>query len=113
MQIVEAVVDNFGIPMHELQGRSRRRHITQARFVAWWLLRKWTILSMEAVGLLVGRRDHTSVVYGLSTANESLRNTPALRRMVGEIERKLLEQNVNTEPVSVGSEEKEGESDGE
>ena len=48
-----------------IRGRSRMKHIVAARHCAAVRLRYELDLSLKAVGLLLGRRDHSTVIHAL------------------------------------------------
>jgi chromosomal replication initiation ATPase DnaA len=55
----------FAVPLGELLGPSRARHIVRARWAAMAVLRLRTDMSLQAIASAVGRADHSTVVSGL------------------------------------------------
>ncbi len=69
--ILEAVALIFGLSVEQLRGRSREREAIYARQAAMLLLRDYApILSAAAIGRLLGKRDHTTVLYGVTAARK-------------------------------------------
>lgn len=65
-KIMEAVCRNFKVSVGELCGPKRKTHLVRARQVLMYLLRHDLNLPLEAVGALVGGRDHSTVIYSIS-----------------------------------------------
>jgi len=61
--VLSVVADFMDIELTELQGSSRRREVSQARQVAMYLMRQHTSLSLPKIGLALGGKDHTTVMY--------------------------------------------------
>ncbi len=61
--VLSVVADFMDIELAELQGTSRRREVSQARHVAMYLMRQHTSLSLPKIGLALGGKDHTTVMY--------------------------------------------------
>jgi len=64
--VLEAVTRCTGIPLADLAGRARTRDITYARHLAMYLLREDARKSVAEVGRLLGHRDHSTVLSGIS-----------------------------------------------
>ena len=82
---VETVAAAFGVAASELRGRSRQRHLVEARQVAMYVLREATGLSLPAIGRALGGRDHTTVMHALERVRERLHHSPTLRERVGQV----------------------------
>jgi chromosomal replication initiator protein len=61
--VLTVVADFMDVDLTELQGNSRRREVSQARQVAMYLMRQHTSLSLPKIGLALGGKDHTTVMY--------------------------------------------------
>lgn len=64
-KIIEAVCRNFKVSASELCGPKRKAGLVRARQVLMYLLRQELNLPLEAVGTLVGGRDHSTVLYSI------------------------------------------------
>lgn len=94
-EIVAACSAEFGIGVHDLLGRRRKRLFCRARFAAFWLLERYGAsgrrLSLPQIGNRVGGRDHTTVLYALRQVegffqrNEEADFVSALRRIVNRL----------------------------
>jgi len=90
--VVETVAASFGIPTERLLGRDRSRQIALPRQVAMYLLREDANLSLPQIGLVLGGRDHTTVMYGCGKIADLLERDHRLRRKVLEIRERLYGQ---------------------
>jgi chromosomal replication initiator protein len=78
-KLLELVAALFGLTRDDLVGRSRRRHVVEARQAAAWVLRRaYPALSLEAIGEILGDRDHTTIIYSLAQVEERMRADPGL-----------------------------------
>ena len=87
--VIDAVLDYFGVGKKELAGKSRTREIVVPRQVAMYLLRAETDASLIEIGGELGGRDHTTVLHGIRQVEKSLALDAALRAPVHAI-RELL-----------------------
>lgn len=72
----------FDVPRAALAGPSRAQHIVAARQAVMLALRKRTRLSLAEIGRLLGGRDHTTVLYGISAAERRCRTDAGYRQAV-------------------------------
>jgi chromosomal replication initiation ATPase DnaA len=61
--VQETVAAHYRIPLDQLQGTRRDRHIVLPRQVAMFLVRELTSLSLPAIGRAFGGKDHTTVLH--------------------------------------------------
>jgi chromosomal replication initiator protein len=62
--IVRAVAQTFGVSTDSLTGKRRDKEIVLPRHVAMYLIRETTGASLSEVGMILGGRDHTTVLHG-------------------------------------------------
>ncbi len=87
--IAKLVSKYFLIPISELQGPSRRRHIVRARGVAMYLAWNWTDKSLEAIGRYYGKRDHTTVLHACRKTEALCSSDKAIRQSVHQLKANL------------------------
>lgn len=75
--ILRAVAIETGFALSELKGSSRKKDVTAARFRAFWRLRQagW---STNEIGLVLGGRDHSTVIAGLRRFESIMAADPVL-----------------------------------
>ncbi len=89
-RIVQAVADRFGLRPADLASKRRHAEIVQARGLALLLGRRLTGHSLDALGGMVGGRDHTTVLHALRTTEARVAADPELLRAVNELTRAVL-----------------------
>ena len=83
--LLKAVSSYFNIPLAALAGKSRAKPIAEARHVAMYLLREDGDLALKQVGLLLGHRDHSTVIHGVQKIAKVLLSDPRLNLHLAEI----------------------------
>lgn len=89
--IIETVAKHFNVSLEQLNGKARDKAIVLPRQVAMYLVREETNSSLEHIGRLLGRRDHTTVMHGCEKISEELQRDHQLRNDVVQIRSKLYE----------------------
>ena len=72
-QILRQVAKEFDVPVNELRGSNKARHIAWPRQVAYLRLRDETNLSYPVIGRVMGNRDHTTIIYGIRAVTKRLK----------------------------------------
>ena len=85
--LLAAVSACHGVPVQALAGKSRARPIAEARHIAMYLLREDAGLALKQVGLLLGHRDHSTVIHGVQKITKVLLSDPSLGAQLAEIRR--------------------------
>ena len=84
--ITQAVVNCWGVSWKAITGPSRQQSLSTARRVCGYLLRTRTVMSLEEIGKLCGKRDHSTVIYWVGKTKRERAENPALAAMVRSIE---------------------------
>ncbi|TAK11771.1 MAG: chromosomal replication initiator protein DnaA [Anaerolineae bacterium] len=84
-RVVEAVAQVFGVTVAELRERNRARQVALPRQVAMYLLREEAQISLPQIGLVLGGRDHTTVMYGCDKVADMIEQDDRLRRQVVDV----------------------------
>jgi len=82
----------FGLPIEEITGPSRGRHLVMARQIAMYLCRELTDLSLPKIGAQFGNRDHTTVMYADRKINQLLAERRAVFNQVSELTNRIKMQ---------------------
>jgi len=88
-RILQAVALRYGVRANEITGAGRQRQVSRARQAALLLGRRLTGHSLDALGGMVGGRDHATVLYSIRQAEERLVDEPAFAREVDELTREV------------------------
>jgi chromosomal replication initiator protein len=87
--IIEIVVDHFGIKLTDLQSKRRQKSIAHPRQVCMYLARAHTRYSLEEIGGYFGGRDHTTVMHAQRTVTSKRANDADLDRVLASLEQRL------------------------
>ena len=83
--ILKAVSAYFNLSLAQLSGKSRAKPIAEARHVAMFLLREDCELALKQIGLLLGHRDHSTVIHGVQKVTNALSSDPRLAEQLSDI----------------------------
>jgi chromosomal replication initiator protein len=89
-RIVQAVADRYGLRPGDLSGKRRHREVARARQIALLLGRRLTGHSLDALGGMIGGRDHSTVLYSIRQAEGRLAKDQALARELNELTQEVL-----------------------
>ncbi|HOJ54262.1 MAG TPA: chromosomal replication initiator protein DnaA [Phycisphaerae bacterium] len=92
--IVQAVVERFGVRSADLLGKRRNRSVAFPRQVCMYLARELTTLSLEEIGGYFGGRDHTTVLHAIRTIQNQRNQDPELELMLRGLIGALRKQSV-------------------
>ena len=87
--IQETVCNYFHIEQAAVQTNSRKKEIVNARQVTMYLANKYTDKSLSAIGKIVGKRDHATVLHSCKTVKDQLETNKTFRSSIEEIEQML------------------------
>lgn len=87
--ISKVVCDYFNLPVNQLQTKTRKREIVQARQLAMYFSKNLTKASLASIGSQIGNKDHATVLHACKTVNNLIDTDKNFRHFVDEIERKL------------------------
>ncbi|MCJ7659516.1 MAG: chromosomal replication initiator protein DnaA [Anaerolineales bacterium] len=88
-EIIRQVAESFDVPLDNMLGRDRSRHIAFPRQIAMYLLREEAKISLPQIGKSLGGRDHTTVMYGCEKIADLLERDDCVRRRVIAIKEQL------------------------
>ncbi|MCX6256473.1 MAG: chromosomal replication initiator protein DnaA [Bacteroidia bacterium] len=87
--IQKIVCDFFNLSLEQLQSKTRKREIVQARQIAMYFSKNYTKSSLATIGTQIGVKDHATVLHACRTVNNLLETDRQFRQDVEEIEKKL------------------------
>lgn len=87
--IEEMVCNHFNIKVGLIHTASRKREIVQARQVAMYLSKHYTDMSLSQIGVLIGRKNHATVLHACKTVKNQLEVDRNFRTEIQELEMKL------------------------
>ena len=89
VSIQEVVCKYYNLEVKDIQTKSRRRDVVQARQIAMYLARKYTRHSLTAIGEMIGNRDHATVLHACKTVGNLLDIDKTMRQSLDTIENSL------------------------
>lgn len=84
-KVISVVSRHFKIPKEDLCGSRRKAHFVKARQVLMFLLRKDLGMGLDAIGDLLGGKDHSTVIYGIDKIQGLLDKNQAVRDEISRI----------------------------
>jgi chromosomal replication initiator protein len=87
--IQKVVCNYFNIGVEQLQSKTRKREIVQARQVAMFFSKSLTKSSLATIGSQIGGKDHATVLHACKTVNNLIETDKRFRVQIDEIEKKL------------------------
>ena len=87
--IVEIVAGHYAVSLSAMQGKSRTKDIVRPRQVAMYLIRNETSATLVEIGQVLGGRDHTTIMSGITKIESDLATDSGLRSQLMSI-RELL-----------------------
>ena len=90
-KIISEVAKYYGLDVSMLKGKMKKKNIAEARAVAIYLCRLLTQESLERIGLEIGGRDHSTVIYNYDKIKDELQTNIRLQEEIRIIKDKLNE----------------------
>ncbi|MDX9773194.1 MAG: chromosomal replication initiator protein DnaA [Bacteroidales bacterium] len=87
--IQKVVCEYYKIPVDQMQGKTRKREIVQARQVSMYFSKSLTKASLASIGSSIGGKDHATVLHACKTVNNLIDTDRHFRNQIIEIEKKL------------------------
>ncbi len=87
--IQKVVCNYYNIGLEQLQSKTRKREIVQARQVAMFFSKSMTKSSLATIGSQIGGKDHATVLHACKTVNNLVETDKRFRIQVDEIGKKL------------------------
>ena len=91
--ILNLVIGTFGIDMKSINSKSRKREIVLARQAAMHLCKKFTTQSVSRIGMVVGGRDHATVLHALKNVEDLLVTDNDFKKKYETVEAELSSNN--------------------
>ncbi|HWO93539.1 MAG TPA: chromosomal replication initiator protein DnaA [Dehalococcoidia bacterium] len=92
-EFIDAVALYYRVSSDDLRGQGRQKHLALARHVAMYLMREYGKLPLSEIGRHLGKRDHTTVLHGVSKVSASVVRDASLRRDILAIRESLSRRN--------------------
>ena len=90
--VIEAVIEVTGIGFDQIRRKSRLREFVTARSLICHYLRKYTKLTLQQIGDLIGGRNHATVINSLSMHEDLFQVDSEFRKLSTSVEEILIKQ---------------------
>ncbi|MFV0521322.1 MAG: chromosomal replication initiator protein DnaA [Mangrovibacterium sp.] len=87
--ISKVVCDNLNLEIEDIQSKTRKREIVQARQLAMYFSKEMTKQSLSAIGAQIGKKDHATVLHACKTVKNLIETDKSFRTTFQKIEQKL------------------------
>lgn len=87
--IIQVVADHFGITTSDISSQRRSNEIAYPRQIAMYLCRYMTDVPYETIGSYMGKRDHSTVKYGVDKISKELKSDTSLANTIDVIMKKI------------------------
>ncbi len=87
--IIQTVADHFGITTADISSQRRSNEIAYPRQIAMYLCRFMTDVPYETIGSYMGKRDHSTVKYGVDKISKDIKTDASLANTIEVIKKKI------------------------
>ena len=87
--ITDVVCENLSTTPQDINGKSRKKEIVQARQIVMFLAQKLTHMPASRIGRLIGGRDHSTVLHSCKKIEKEIKKNHDLAQLVATIEKEI------------------------
>ena len=87
--IVEVVAEHYQISMDQMTGKNRSNAIAKPRQIAMYLCKQMTDYPLDAIGALLGGRDHSTIINGATKIADEIAKDTVLQAQIDTITKKI------------------------
>ncbi|MFP4471037.1 MAG: chromosomal replication initiator protein DnaA [Bacteroidales bacterium] len=87
--IQKVVSEYFGLTIDQMNSKTRKRNIVQARQLAMYFAKEHTKASLTAIGLQCGNKDHATVLHACKTVKNLIDTDKVFRGYVDDLDKKI------------------------
>ena len=91
--IINTVAEHFNLSVQDIKGSKRNSEIVQPRQIVMYLCRNMTNMSFNSIGDVLGKRDHSTVMYGINKVEDDIKQFEDTRRTIDILKKKINPQN--------------------
>jgi len=87
--IIEVVAEHFSVDAEDITSKKRNSEFVQPRQIAMYLCRDLTDTSLKSIGILLGKKDHTTILHGVKKIAEEIEQSEELKNKIEIIKKKI------------------------
>ncbi len=88
--IIREIAKYYGVSMKDLKGERRLKTMVLPRQVCMFYLRDISELGYQAIGELLGGRDHSTILHGIDKINNSLKENKLFQKEMNQVKDNIL-----------------------
>ncbi|MCQ2052118.1 MAG: chromosomal replication initiator protein DnaA [Bacteroidaceae bacterium] len=88
-QIMDTVCSFYSLEISQIQTKSRKREVVQARQICMYIAKKYLDFSLSQIGTYIGGRDHATVLHACNTVKDQIMVDKIFRSDLQKIEESL------------------------
>lgn len=89
-KIINTVCDFFKVTKEDIIGKKRNREIVEPRQMCVYLIDEMLNIPLQAVGDLLGGRDHTTIMHARDKIGNQMKSNQHIRTLINDIKSRLL-----------------------
>jgi len=89
-RVLKSVAKHYSVSLQDLRSKRRQKCVARARQIAFYLMKKHTISSLQAIGNYIGGRDHSTVIHAIMKIESIIEENRALKQKIKVIEQDIL-----------------------
>ena len=84
-KIIAEVARTFNVSVEDIRSKKRTSDVSEARQIAMYIMRETTQLSQKAIGSEFNGKDHTTVIYAITTVKRIMKEDQHKKRLITDI----------------------------
>lgn len=89
-RIVKVINHYYPYTLADLRSKNRSKHLSLARQLVMYFMKKFTDKSLQEIALYLGRSDHSTVIHALKNVNEKIEDDYSFSTYVGKIKEDIV-----------------------
>lgn len=89
-KVLKIVAKDYDVSINDIKSKKRYKDIATARAVTFFLMKKLSYCSLQAIGGFIGGRDHSTVIHAINKIEDQMTHDDAFKKKVHSIEQKIL-----------------------
>jgi len=90
--IIDKVCSFYRIKKEEIKSESRKKNIAEPRQICMYLLKKYTKLNLNEIASILNKKDHTTIMHGISKIEENLEQNSQLQEQISQIKTLIFQK---------------------
>ena len=88
--IINVVAEHFGISPDDIVSKKRNSEFVLPRQIVMYLCRNLTVTSLNNIGKLLGKKDHSTIIHGVNKITDEMEKNKDLKYTIETIKKKIV-----------------------